>query len=288
MPFGMDSRETHNMSNRMKKIRESTPVILDDNIPNTLFLSDNDKTGLSINASIRDSCRPTPACAVYCYGLIGRITMPASLKRQAENSALFNIDEDNWARLADEAMDIVHVVSRQQNFLRMFGVGDLQPGSAYFINQLSAYAKAIKPKFRIWVATRKFDLAARLVDNTNLHVMLSFDSSTPPKWRAMGLKLLAQRRPQFFVAWVRQTEDERVPPWVDVVFEMHRHGAGRAKWAGHLKACLSTVGKNQPDATALAGSCGRCQWCFDVTKRHKGPPRGKHGHQVDSVRGRTG
>ena len=260
------------MSSRMKVLREATPDIPEEEVPETLFLSKNDKTGLSINASIAESCRPTPDCAIYCYGLVGRIAMPSALRRQAENSALFSIDDGQWGQLADEAMDITHVVARQQDFLRMFGVGDLQPGSVYFINQLSAYARAIKPKFQIWVSTRKFDMAAQLVDDPNLHVMLSFDRSTPPKYRTAGLKLLAERRPQFFAAWVRQVEGERVPPWVNIVFEMHQHGHGRAKRAGHPKACPATIHEKFPGAMPLNGACGRCRWCFDVDKRATGSP----------------
>lgn len=254
---------------KLKVIRDATPEVSVEDTPDTLFLSANDKTGMSINASIRDSCRPTPACSVYCYGLVGRIAMPAALRRQAENSALFNLDEENWSALADEAMDVTHVVARQQDFLRMFGVGDLQPGSVYFINQLSAYAKMAKPKFRIWVSTRKFDLAARLVRNPNLHVMLSFDSSTPAQWKTEGLRLLAQRRPQFFAAWVRQSDGERVPPWVDIVFEMHRHGHGRARWRPHPKACAATIAKGLEGSMPLEGACAKCQRCFDVKRRDR-------------------
>lgn len=258
-------------TNKLRVLQEKTPHIEPDDAPDILFLSTNDKTGLSINASIAESCRPTPACSVYCYGLDGRIAMPAALRRQAENSALFGIGEDDWAQLADEAMGIAHVVSRQQDFLRMFGVGDLQPGSVYFINQLSAYAKLAKPKFRIWVSTRKFDLAETLVNNQNLHVMLSFDSSTPARWRTAGLKLLAERRPQFFAAWVRQTDGETVPRWVDVVFELHRHGHGRAKRKPHSRACPATIHKNEKGCVELTGACANCRFCFD-TKRREGTP----------------
>jgi hypothetical protein len=254
---------------KLKMLREATPVVADDDAPATLFLSKNDKCGVSINTSIARTCRPTSACSVYCYGLEGRIRMPAALQRQAENAAMFSVEE--WGQLADEAMDIAHVVSRQQDFLRMFGVGDLQPGSVYFINQLSCYAKLNKPKFRIWVSTRKFDLAAKLVDSTNLHVMLSFDSSTPARWRTEGLKLLAERRPQFFAAWVRQEPGERVPPWVSVVFEMHRHGHGRAKREPNARACPATIHASFAGAEPLEGACARCQFCFDVKRRESTP-----------------
>lgn len=259
------------LTSKLKVLRDATPVVADDDVPDMLFLSKNDKTGMSINTSITHTCRPTPACSIYCYGLEGRIRMPAALQRQAENAAMFGVDDDNWGQLADEAMDVAHVVSRQQDFLRMFGVGDLQPGSVYFINQLSEYAKSVKPKFRIWVSTRKFDLAANLVDNKNLHVMLSFDSSTPTRWRTVGLKLLAARRPQFFAAWVRQSEDETVPRWVDVVFEQHRHGHGRAKREPHKRACPATIHETCLGSMELTGACASCQFCFDIKRRGDTP-----------------
>jgi hypothetical protein len=254
----------------MKSLRLATPEIVVDDIPDRLFLSKNDKTGMSINTSIAMTCRPTPGCSVYCYGLGGRIAMPAALQRQAENAAMFGIEE--WGQLADEAMDVAHVVSRQQDFLRMFGVGDLQAGSVYFINQLAAYAKAVKPKFRIWVSTRKFDMAAKLVESPNLHVMLSFDSTTLARHRAAGLKLLAQRRPQFFAAWVRCSEDETIPKWVNVVFEEHGIGRGRAKHKPDSRSCPATIHEDYPEAVPLESACSNCMYCFDVKKRASNTP----------------
>lgn len=260
------------MSLKMKAIRRNTPVISADETPDQLFLSKNDKTGWSINTSIAGTCRPSPGCAIYCYGLGGRIVMPAALRRQAENTAAFGITTAEWGQLADEAMDITHIVSRQQNFLRMFGVGDLQPGSVYFINQLAAYAKAVKPKFRIWVSTRKFELAAKLVNSPNLHVMLSFDATTLPRFRKAGLALLAKRRPQFYAAWVRCSEDERIPAWINVVFEEHSAGKGRAKRAPDMRTCPATIHEDFPGSMPLALACQTCQYCFDTKRRDTGTP----------------
>lgn len=261
------------MSTKMKQLRLATPVVEADDAPDRLFLSKNDKTGLSINASIARTCTAmTRACSVYCYGLGGRIRLPAALQRQAENTAFFSMEDGEWGQLADEAMDITHVVSRQQDFLRMFGVGDLQLGSVYFINQLATYAKAIKPKFKIWVSTRKFDLAALLVDSPNLHVMLSFDSTTLPRHRTAGLKLMAKRRPQYFAAWVRCSEDETIPDWVSVVFEEHKAGAGRAKREPERRACPATIHESYDSSAELEGACQKCQYCFDTKKRSTGSP----------------
>lgn len=257
---------------KMARIREKTPAIDADHVPDRLFLSKNDKTGWSINTSIALTCRPSPGCSVYCYGLGGRIAMAGALKRQTENSAMFGIETEEWGQLADEAVDIAHVVSRQQDFLRMFGVGDLQPGSVYFINQLAVYARNVKPKFRIWVSTRKFELAAQLIDSPNLHVMLSFDSTTLPRHRTAGLKLLAQRRPQFFAAWVRVLPNEHIPSWVNVVFEEHAIGRGRAKRKPERRSCPATIHEDYPGSTPLDSACKSCRYCFDTERRATGSP----------------
>lgn len=256
-------------SSRFKVIAAQTPEVSRE--LEHLFLSKNDKTGWSINTAIAETCEPTKACQVYCYGLNGRIALPGALTRQAENAAFFSIAEGEWGQVADEAIDITHVVSRQQDFLRMFGVGDLQPGSVYFINQMATYAAGTKPDFRIWVSTRKFQLAAKLVESPNLHVMMSFDHTTPPKKLEMGLRLLEQRTPQFFAAWVRLSEKEVVPPWVSVVFEEHRIGRGRAKRAPEPRACPATIHEDF-GGVAHAGACDRCQFCFSEERRLAGPP----------------
>jgi len=259
------------MSKRFKVIADKTPVIDADHNLDRLFLSKNDKTGWSVNTSIAMTCRPTKACQVYCYGLTGRIAMSGALQRQAENATFFSVGEGDWGQLADEAVDMTHVVSRQQSFLRMFGVGDLQPGSVYFINQMATYACGTKPSFRIWVSTRKFELAARLVDQPNLHVMLSFDATTPARALAAGLALLKQRPRQFFAAWVRLSETEVVPPWVSVVFEEHRVGRGRATRKPEKRACPATIHEDRK-GVPLEAACARCQFCFDADKRAAGTP----------------
>lgn len=254
-------------SNRFKIIVEATPDVAKE--LEHLFLSKNDKTGWSINTSIAMTCQPTRACQQYCYGLTGRIAMPGALNRQAENATFFSVED--WAQLADEAVDLTHVVSRQQGFLRIFGVGDLQPGSVYFINQMATYASGAKPAFQIWLSTRKFELASRLVVSPNLHVMMSFDHTTPPKAKARGLALLMERRPQWFAAWVRLSEDEVIPDWVSVVFEEHRLGRGRANRVPERRACPATVHEDH-GGVSHDGACAKCRYCFDVDKRALGSP----------------
>lgn len=252
---------------RFKVITTSTPNVPD--VPDSLFLSRNDKTGWSVNVAIAQTCHPTRACRQYCYGLTGRIALPGALARQAQNAAFFaEADPDQLSR---EAADIVHVVSRQQGFLRIFGVGDLQPGSVHFVNEMVTYAAKARPKFRLWLSTRKFDLAARLIPSSNLHVMLSFDYATPTKAAAQGRALLAERGPEWFAAWTRLSDDEAVPDWVSVVFEEHGAYGRRAHRMPEVRACPATVHADHGGAPH-EGACARCRRCFDVDRRANRPP----------------
>lgn len=255
-------------SSRFKIIAAQTPEVTRE--LDHLFLSKNDKTGWSINTSIAETCQPTKACQVYCYGLTGRIALPGAIVRQAENAAFFSVADGDWGQIADEAIDITHVVSRQQDFLRMFGVGDLQPGSVYFINQMATYAQTAKPDFRIWVSTRKYDLAARLVESDNLHVMLSFDHSTPPKKLQLGLGQPHPRRKELRMALRDEIETERVPSWVSVVFEEHRVGRGRAKREPERRACPATVHEDH-GGVDHNNACENCTFCFSAERRAEGP-----------------
>lgn len=253
------------MSDKFRRLKVLTP--LRPGVPDHLFLSNNDKTGQSINVSIAMTCKPTKACVEYCYGLEGRIRMRNALAKQVDNARFFA--ESGPKELTNEAVDVVHVASRNQDFLRMFGVGDLQPGSVFFVNQMAKYALPARPKFKIWVATRKFDLAAQLLDLPNLHVMCSFDATTPAKSLEAGRALLS--RPNFFAAWVHRSPDEVVPDWVSVAFAEHHVGGvhSRAQWAGAEKrTCPATV----PGGLDHSGACRACTFCFNSERRAKGPP----------------
>lgn len=251
------------MPTKFQILRESTPQLPPSVLPEHLFISKNDKTGWSINVAIAETCQPTRACSEYCYGLGGRIVMDAALNRQAENARFFAA-RPTW-EIRNEAEDVVHMVARSQNFLRMFGVGDLQPGSVEFVSWMARYAAVRRPGFRIWVATRKFDLAARLPDSANLHIMMSLDGTTPPK-KLEAARALCARGSTWFAAWVRRDEHEAIPNWVTVVFEEHKWGGRRAKREPDPRACPATV----LGGADHSGACSRCQYCFDADKRSAG------------------
>lgn len=248
------------MTSRLVAIRNRTPTPASRDVTEVL-VSTNSKTGVSINVAIARTCQPTKGCAEYCYGLLGRLTYDAALSAQARNAAFF--DTADKAVLRHEARRIGRSVLRRQDFLRMFGVGDLQAGSVFFTVMLADEF----PELSVWVSTRKLELARQLPLLPNLHVMLSMDSTTTSDNVEATRRLVRQMRPQFFGAWVRRSVDDRVPRWVAVVFEEHKMGR-RAERAPEPRACPATV----RNGTEHEGACARCRFCFDAEQRKNGFP----------------
>jgi hypothetical protein len=128
---------TETRSTRFAKAKKTAQTL---KVPplKSLFLSANSKTGFSINTAIPLTCRPTAACAQYCYGLEGRSIMLPAFRRQIGNAQRFAaLESAPDLNLIYEAIGVAEQVLPKQNFLRFFGVGDLQPGSVRFINTLS-------------------------------------------------------------------------------------------------------------------------------------------------------
>jgi hypothetical protein len=230
--------------------------------PTSIFLSDNSKTGFSINTAIPLTCRPTAACQKYCYGLVGRICMTHAIARQVANVKRFKaLEAVGTLEITREAVNIASRILRRQNFLRFFGVGDLQQGSVRFINTLAAVA----PELRLWVATRRFDDAARIAPQENVHVMMGLDATTRPADIVKARKLLRKYPSQYFMSWVQRAEKEQVPSWVSVVFAEHQM-THRAAWTRKNKdprTCMATVA----GGTKHDNACAKCQRCFNTEKR---------------------
>lgn len=267
---------------RWRRLIEATPAPLDGE---HLYLSSNGKTGLSLNVSIAQTCRPTKACMRYCYGLEGRITMPAALARQADNAAVFDrLADASDAEVEAEARLLAEEVLCHQDFLRLFGVGDLQPGSVRLIAALSRVA----PELSLWVSTRRLDLVKKLMldlstgqaqvihrhvygINRNVHVMLSLDATTSTKNVQDARALVRQGRGMVFLAWAQQDAREKIPKDVRVVFAEHHTGRGRAPWTltnADPRTCPATVDGGTPHE----GACASCRFCFSLKRRNAPHP----------------
>jgi hypothetical protein len=245
---------------RLSVIRDRTPRLGPDDAFE-VSLSTNSKTGCSINVAIARTCRPTKGCAEYCYGLLGRLTYDAALASQARNAAFFASADKSVLR--HEARRIARSVLKRQDFVRMFGVGDLQPGSVFFTTCLVVEF----PELAVWVATRKLELAGSLPNLPNLHVMLSLDSTTTRANTEATRQLVLRNKPQFYAAWARRRPEDKVPRWVSVVFEEHKMSR-RAQWDPEPRACPATA----RDGAEHESACEKCRFCFSAEKRAAGPP----------------
>ena len=250
------------MTPKFRRLQLATPTGRE--TPTRLFISDNSKTGLSINVSIAKTCRPTPACMEYCYGLESRIRMAPALARQVDNYNRFDyLGRTSEHNLRREVLGVAYEVQARQDFLRFFGVGDLQPGSIRFINAMSLEV----PELDLWVSTRKFDMAAQLLVRPNLHVMLSIDHSTKEAFRQQAFNLAGERAPQFYLAWV-QVDETPPPPWASVVFAEHHIGK-RAEFTDEGKADPRTCPATVANGTDHNNACEQCRFCFNSGKREE-------------------
>lgn len=235
--------------------------------PKTLYLSRNTKTDLSINVPIALTCNPTKACAAYCYGLSGPIAFPLAVARQVQNYLVFD-------RLATApVMEVNHEADRigmlaeyfDADFIRMFGVGDFQPGSVRFVNALARR----HPTLHVWVSTRKPGMARQLVRRSNLHIMLSADRTTKPQSLLAMRKLVRRFRGQAFIAYVQQAPDDVPAEDTKVVFANHRPGGNRASWTAKNpdpRMCPATI----EGGLSHDSACANCRFCFSTEKRAKG------------------
>lgn len=187
--------------------------------------------------------------------------MTPALCRQLGNVQRFaELEEAPNLVLISEALKIAQRVLPHQNFLRFFGVGDMQPGSVRFIGVLST----VVPELKLWVATRRFDMAAQLVRHKNIHVMLGLDATTRATDVTEVRQLLKQRKGDYFASWVQRDAQERVPSWVSIIFAEHhlRHRADWSQKRASARVCPATIA----GGAAHDGACARCQRCF--TKEH--------------------
>jgi hypothetical protein len=229
-----------------------------------IYVSNNSKTGMSLNTAIHKTCRPTAACAKYCYGLNGPIAFPLAVARQLQNAARFDELETAAQSEVDDEAARIHgaILYERRDFFRVFGVGDLQPGSVRVINALARKASGLP----LWVSSRKPELAGKLDDVPNLHLMLSCDSTTKPADLKKMRDLVKERKKQAFLAYVQQGPDDTPPDDVRVVFAEHGVGGRRADWTSDrydVRTCPATIrgGAEHNDA------CSTCRVCFDVKRR---------------------
>lgn len=224
-----------------------------------LFLSHNDKTGLSINLPIVGTCRPTRACRSYCYGLGGPIAFPFAIRRERQNLDRLVVLESAPLQDVEREADFLafRVQQAEQDFLRINGVGDLVLGMVRLLPVVADRHGWL----HLWVSTRRLDMVELLPVKQNLHIMLSCDRTTPCSQMDRMRQLIVERGPTYYLAYVSMGPDDRAPDDVTIVFNYHAGGIRTD--SGDPRACGATV----PGGDAHKGACAPCGRCWSLQKR---------------------
>jgi len=228
-------------------------------LPRTLHLTDNGKTGVSVDFPPHVTCNPTRVCmgegrqSASCYALSGFMTYTNSVRCHARNYRLAaHLETAPYREVARVADDVWNRLQRGRDWIRWNGAGDLFPGACRIINAFTRRHADI----RVWVTTRKPDMVALLRDRRSLYLTLSIDKSTPVK---VGISLREQaarfKHAQAKLSYTRVAEDDHPPFDTWVVFNKHVGGT-RYAW-DHPSVCPATL----PEASH-ENACDKCRHCF--------------------------
>ena len=239
--------------NLVSRQRRRLPVLESRILPARIFLSNNEKTGISVNLPIALTCEPTKLCASYCYAGIGRLAMDRSLDRQVDNFLLLQ-EAENWTpeQCKVVANDLLRQVGKA-DFLRWNGSGDLLPGTVRIIKALTRIA----PGLIQWVISRK-ELANELPDHPAIRLLLTLDASTPEK-KAARLREIARtfKRAKVRLAYVRVSNEDIPPKDVDIIFNKHVMSGRRLFLPKDPRTCEATT-----PGVSHKGACNECRRCF--------------------------
>jgi hypothetical protein len=197
------------------------------------ILSDNRKTGCSIDLPIQGHCTPTKNCLHDCYAKSGPQALPCSQRKHLYVSTY--LKRKNIRELIIEC--------KRKTNVRLNGSGDLLPAH---IPQILKLAQSC-PETIFWGMTRKTNIALALNGRIpNLHLLLSVDSSSPEAvWNYPGKMCYGPRR-----------YEDTVPDDPRIVTVFPRHFAGRIikNVPVHKKDC--------PAVRHIVTGCAYCKRCW--------------------------
>lgn len=200
-------------------------------------LSDNSKTGCSINLPIKGHCRPTKNCSFACYARTGHLSWPLPKAKQLQVSKLL-------AKRPGPGLDRLERECRARTAVRISGSGDLNKVHVPAILHL---AKSC-PNTQFWGMTRKTDIAEALNEkHSNLHLLVTVDATSPKStWDYQGPLCFGPRMP-----------GDQVPEDPRIITVFPRHFAGRV---------VKGVGRHSKDCKAVwheIPGCLECGRCWD-------------------------
>jgi hypothetical protein len=168
------------------------------------LLSCNAKTSVSLDFPIGHTCDPTATCARVCYaaGPRAAATWRKSLRKRLRNLRYFRFEEPHEAawKLGREFSRARRRWEPRANldYLRINGSGDLFPEIVPVLNFFATYYGGI----RLWIVTRRPELAAQIAPLPNVYLQLSLDASTPPELVERS-RFLAATHPRAYLSFLR-------------------------------------------------------------------------------------
>lgn len=198
------------------------------------ILSENKKTGHSLDLPIKGHCRPSKNCSHDCYAKSGHQALPIAQKKHKYVSNY--LKRHNIKQLISECMS--------QHAIRLSGSGDLL---MKHVPQILRLAKAC-PQTKFWGMTRKLEIAEALNNKLpNLQLLVTVDSSSPKKtWTYPGKLCFGPHRP-----------NETVPSDDRIVTVFPRH------FAGHVIKGVQEHPKDCPAVWHKVSGCIECQKCWN-------------------------
>jgi len=198
----------------------------------TMILSENSKTGRSINLPIAKHCTPTKNCAKCCYAKSGHTNRPTNKNKQ------------RWVSQYLAGNDLTELIGeiKKHTAVRLSATGDLLETHIPGVLSLAKNC----PQTMLWGMTRKLDIAYELNYRfPNLKMMVSVDSSSPAEvWDYDGVLCYGPRLEGDVVP-----KDSRIK----TVFPYHHHGKVKKGLVKGPKDCQA-VWHEIPGCMV----CGRC------------------------------
>lgn len=226
------------------------------------LLSVNAKTTVSLDFPIGQTCAPTQTCASVCYAASPRA---ASTWRKSLRKRLRNLLYFRSVSAADAAERLTHEFKRTRrrwnrrgvklDYLRVNGGGDLTPEIVLAVNCFAA----LNPDVRVWIVTRRFDLASDIADLPNVYLQLSLDGSTPRNLLGVA-RSLVRRHPRAYLSFLRTRSGEDTLAAAIVFNEKRTLDLEYNASTG----CPADAGRLPLENVRGVGgtACSRCRKCF--------------------------
>jgi hypothetical protein len=225
------------------------------------LLSANAKTSVSLDLPIGHTCDPTPTCAQVCYaaGPRAAATWRKSLRKRLRNLRYFQLEEPQAAawKLGREFQRVRRrwEPRARLDYLRVNGSGDLFPELVPVLNFFASYYAGV----RLWIVTRRPELAAQIAPRPNVFLQLSLDASTPSDLVERS-RFLAETHPRAYLSFLRTKPDDDIKGAAIVFNEKRTEGL---PYRG-LTDCPVDAGRLPLDNVRGVGgtACSKCRKCF--------------------------